>query len=604
MTHRLQQVAPKEYNTLKQAVADALGGRFNLEVQRELNKALREGVSMTQQQAQDEAVANFVGELVNDRNALQEFINEQSNTDEGKNLLERIRDFFQNLVRKLSGAGGQEEIVDNIQKTINALNAALTTGAENVAAYEQNLEDKATAQEAFTSEEEVIFSTREQKKIQENAVKWNEEVFTETGKRNVPKNVLTRAGLIMEAMAEILEQPDVAQLLPDESDVLSGTPTTNPFTDEKKKRTTVFGNDSYGYSVENSTICIRSLAMELLLDRCSEMMGHSLSTREAIALSQMAWSMTDQPTCQYCYVFADRMAQRQARDNYIKDRDAALKNVGKIGPKTKIVSDEDLITTVYKTNKKGETTASDDKFVLEQAIEARPKLAKQLRAYDQFLAGRKNTENQRNRFRMFLEAQKNGVPLVSREQVASEQAMVNAVNENPSMKEQMADIYKYSNGASHAKAKVEYTAYNNDILKMSDEAVALMNREYGIRFYSYSDFHPAFILENMQMFTDAAVRGLKGLAYTKDLDYVRIFADTGANINVSLKMIDGTVGEMDAMQGADWEGARELRDKYPGVGTVMVCTSDEQVEWALAQDWIDMVLPYHTCFLCGGWKSV
>ena len=619
VTHALQQSAPKEYNTLKRIVADVLGEDFNAEVQNELDKALDAGDSMTQIKAQDEALANYVGTLVRDRNALNDFITKattvsetvsEEQVEDNRNALQKIRDFLVKILNKLRGIKDESVTreIYSVQSTIDALTDALRAAEKNVAAYNANLENKADNQEAFTAGEELQYSTRERKNIQQNAIQWNENVFKETGKRNVPKNVLTNAGVIMEAMGQILEEPDIAKLLPDETDVLSGTPTENPFTGERSKRTTVFGNDSYGYSVENSTICIRSLAMELLLDRCSELMGHSLSTREAIALSQMAWSMTDQPTCQYCYVFADRMAQRQARDNYIKDRDAALKNVGKIGPKTRIVTEAELITPVEKTNKKGETTISEDKFILDQAIEANPKLEKQLRAYNEFLAGRKNTDNQRARFLMFLNAQKNGTALVTREQVASEQSMVDAVKENPALKEQMADIYKYSNNASHAKAKVQYTAYNNDILKLSDDAIALMNKEYGVRFYSYSDFHPAFILENMQMFTDAAVRGLKGLAYTKDLDYVRIFADTGANINVSLKMIDGTVGEMDGMQGADWEGAKELRDKYPGVGTVMVCTSDEQVEWALAQDWIDMVLPYHTCFSAEvgkafGWKD-
>ncbi|MBR3243229.1 MAG: hypothetical protein IKF90_11100, partial [Parasporobacterium sp.] len=445
------------------------------------------------------------------------------------------------------------------------------------------MEDKAARQEAFTTDEEFLFSTRENATIFNKAVTWNK------SSKAVPVRVLTQAGTVMEAMKQILEDPDIAKLLPDEENALSGMKTSNPISGEKV-RSTVYGNESYGYSVENSTICTRSLAMELLLDRCAEIMGHSLTTREAITLSQMAWSLTDEPTCQYCYVFADRLAQRQARDLYITQRDAVLKSVGKIGPRTKIVTDADLITPVEAKN-----GVSEDKFVLDQAIEANPKMAKQLRAYNEFLAGRKNTENQRERFLMFLETQKAGIPLVTREQVASEQAMLDAVNENPDLLKQMHDVYDYSNKASHAKAKVEYTAYNSDILKLSDSAIELMNKEYGVRFYSYSDYHPAFILENMQMFTDAAVRGLKGLAYTKDLDYVRIFADTGVNINVSCKAIDGTT-EMDAMQGADWAEARELRSKYKNVGVVMVCTSDEQVEWALAQDWVDCVLPYHTCF--------
>ena len=54
------------------------------------------------------------------------------------------------------------------------------------------------------------------------------------------------------------------------------------------------------------------------------------------------------------------------------------------------------------------------------------------------------------------------------------------------------------------------------------------------------------------MVTDAAVRGLKMLAYTKELDFVRAFAPTGMNINISIFGMDGQNGEVhpDAMQGA------------------------------------------------------
>lgn len=96
------------------------------------------------------------------------------------------------------------------------------------------------------------------------------------------------------------------------------------------------------------------------------------------------------------------------------------------------------------------------------------------------------------------------------------------------------------------------------------------------------------------MITDAAVKGLKVLAYTKDLDFVKIFAGTGANINISVfgYMQNGIIAE-DAMQGAPWAEAQQLREMYPNVGCTFVATNDALVRWALAQDWIDVVIPFH-----------
>ena len=133
MTHRLQQVAPAEYNLLKQSVQNALGSRFNLEVQRELNKALHSGdMAFTQQLAQDEAVANYVGELVRDRGALDKFIDENSKTKEGRSLIQKIRDFFRKLLNKI---GIETESLTPIQRTIDALTAALESGSKNVTEY-------------------------------------------------------------------------------------------------------------------------------------------------------------------------------------------------------------------------------------------------------------------------------------------------------------------------------------------------------------------------------------------------------------------------------------------------------------------------------------
>ncbi len=201
--------------------------------------------------------------------------------------------------------------------------------------------------------------------------------------------------------------------------------------------------------------------------------------------------------------------------------------------------------------------------------------------------------------------------------------LVYAERRNAGLIDEIADIRRYASNASHAKAKVAYTAYNNDILNFSADLVVELNKEYGLRFYSYSDYHPAFLLENMQMYTDAAVKGLKGLAYTKDIDYAKIFEPTGANINISTKAIDkpvrwdsltasqqeeysyltpvnGMVYMPDGMQGADWKESIALRQKSidngTGISVIMVCTSDAQVEWAMKQEWCDVIIPYHVVF--------
>lgn len=404
-----------------------------------------------------------------------------------------------------------------------------------------------------------------------------------------------------------LMNPKILKLLPDETFSLS-----KGFR-KSGKNTTIFGNTSYGWSAENTTVCIRSLTLEGIFDNLATRLGHSLSTEECITISEMAAVYAgNERTCQYCYVFADRVAERNAKNVYMKERAKAIEALGTINKGDKTVNLGILGTNKVTTNKNG-TTKESRKFDVEEAVRKRPDLEKQLRVYDEYLNDRDNTPNMQKRFMYWVDAVQNGREIVSEDMTTTDSAMAKAKREHKNLSWEIGDINRYAKSASHAKTKVGYTAYNGDILGIPQPEVDKMNQNFGIRFYSYSDYHPSFVLENMQMFTDAAARGLKGLAYTKDLDYAKIFAPTGANINVSIKAMDEAnpqTGEFEAdeMQGAPWEESKELREKYPNVGTVLVATSDAQVEWALAQDWIDVVIPYHVVFngdigKAFGWKN-
>lgn len=311
---------------------------------------------------------------------------------------------------------------------------------------------------------------------------------------------------------------------------------------------TAFKNSSYDFSEENTSVCIRSMAADALCDAVAEDLGRPLTVQDTLYISQDLMNYTDAPECVYCYVATDRRAYREFLGSYHKQMTSAIEAL---------------------------KSGKDSKEV-----------------YTAFLDGRKDTKNMQKRFAMWQQIAKDG-NVISASDLASEKNMQDAMR-NPLLAAQVKDARAYAQSASWAKKRVGYTAYNGHILKWKQSRINDLNRHYGLRFYSFSDFSPAFILENMQQITDAAVRGLKGLAYTKELDFVKIFAPTGININISVFGYDqnGTVA-MDGMMGADWAGAQELRNQYENVGITFVATNDAQIEWALNQDWIDVVIPYH-----------
>ena len=320
---------------------------------------------------------------------------------------------------------------------------------------------------------------------------------------------------------------------------------------------TAFANSSYDVSEENTTICPRSLASEAFVDAVSEYLGRPLSVEEQIYISQDLQGRSLTPECTYCYVATDRKAYRAFLGEYISQRDNVIQ-------KLKENPDADV-------SRKGDL-------------------------YKEFLNGRKDTNPMYSRFKMWVDSYKNGTPMVEASHLANMNKLMGDINSEfgAELKPQIVDAMKYAQSASWAKKRVNYVAYNGHILKWKQDRINKLNSHYGLRMYSFSGFHPAFVLENMQMITDASVRGLKMLGYTKDTDFVDIFAPSGMNINVSTFGFEagGNVYENNLI-GAEWEKAKELRAKYPNVGITFVATNDTLVKWALKQDWIDVVIPYH-----------
>ena len=349
---------------------------------------------------------------------------------------------------------------------------------------------------------------------------------------------------------------------------------------------TRFGNSSYGgTSIENTTICFRTLAYIDFTNEIKKQIGRPLTVSESFLASQMLYQIAKEPQCLYCYVSLDRKAYDEQLLSYIKQRDKVVEGFNKLP-----LEDRQAITKATRNPSK--------------AFEGDVPL------YTEFLAGRKNTEQMRTRFAQWIDIANSGSEAITAADLATDERRGLMRNGDDwqetkrtagkvSLQDQVIDAERYAQSASWAKKMEEYRAYNGDILKIGKRTVNKLNNEYGLRFYSFSEYSPAFIVENMQQIRDAALKGLMGLAYTKKTDFARIFAGTGMNINVSTfgrwgVDADGNrVVVMDSDQGADWTEVQNLRKQYENVGAVFVATDDAMTEWAIKQDWIDVVIPFH-----------
>ena len=324
---------------------------------------------------------------------------------------------------------------------------------------------------------------------------------------------------------------------------------------------TLVKNGSYDVSVENTTVCIRTLAYNSFVDMVSEKVGRPLTQMESFLVSQKLYDIAKEPQCLYCYVSLDRKAFNEMVIRYTEQRDAAIAAYEAAG-KPKLPSSFNAEWTLFK----------------------------------EFLDGRKPTKNMWDRYTAWINAYNKGDRLVSLSDISTEAKRLELVEGGGDIASQVKDILKYAQSASWAKKQTQYVAYYDEILKLKPAVIRNLNNHYGMRWYSFSDYSGAFIVENMQQITDAAIRGLKGLSYTKDTDFAEIFAPTGMNINISVyakKTAEGGY-EIDAKQSANIEEAIKLREQYPNVGIVVVATDKAGVEWALAQEWSDVVIPFHT----------
>lgn len=99
ITHRIQELAPKEYRAFRAAAANDRIVQAAVKMQME-NHA-RRGVDITYEEALDEAASDYAGRLIDDGEVLDDFI---ARNREDRTLLQKVRDAIRSIIKKLTGA--------------------------------------------------------------------------------------------------------------------------------------------------------------------------------------------------------------------------------------------------------------------------------------------------------------------------------------------------------------------------------------------------------------------------------------------------------------------------------------------------------------------
>ena len=600
VVHQLKANYAEGYTQLQEVVLKYLqeSEGFDLEkaIRARIGEYERTGTAQTRDGALEEIIAEAVPTFLTDKEASRTFFKELASRD--RTVVEKIRDaiieFVENLkktvekyVKQMKAAGRERSEIEALMGETEALQeiAATLEWALETEAYisgvsedtradavSDELEQAVENGEPVSGADEVRFSLGRDAEFAQNARELNART------RNVAESVLDEAAEVRGRIHDFMADPANEDALKLPADIEGDT---------------FFSNSSYGGSEESTSVCIRSMAVQALMDEIAKDLGRPLSVEDTILISQEVAAYTDKPECYYCYVAQDRRSIREFLGRYLEERGQALKQYREHG-------DEDKAKREWLGGRKP-TGTTDERWKLWQDAQA----AGQELITGRDLASMEELEVEIDKLQARIAKAIGGKVTFAGIQYkkgrGKAQSFENVLKTADAALTadiyhymQVADALRYAKSASWAKKMTGYAAYNNHILRWTPKRVRDLNSHYGLRMYSFSDFSPAFILENMQMLTDAAVRGLKVLAYTKELDFVRIFAPTGANINISVfaTEVNGEIVS-DAMMGAPWQEAIELREQYPNVGVTLVATSDAIAEFAEQQPWVDTVIPYH-----------
>lgn len=169
ITHRMQELAPAEYARLREAVVEA-GMESNwvdTAVKREQLKYAQHGKSISSEAALDEKVADYVGTLLEDSGELERFIRKHQ---DDRSLLEKLRDAFRELARKLRGSQYDKQIRDVEKRLSETLDAAVKQVEKNgQRAYTGATEARFSAKDAPFYETEITHH-----EIDDDIVSWNQ----------------------------------------------------------------------------------------------------------------------------------------------------------------------------------------------------------------------------------------------------------------------------------------------------------------------------------------------------------------------------------------------------------------------------------------------
>lgn len=319
-------------------------------------------------------------------------------------------------------------------------------------------------------------------------------------------------------------------------------------------------NADYKLTADPNTICPKRFNYASSIKTIEEKLGKVLTSDELFGLARLLESSGNLSPCFYCYVEGGRRKFNDFLSAMLVKHDPAMDYLDRIGGIT--ITSKDSLKQIQKDL--GITEGLAKRLVNEWDLD------KEL--------GRSHYKADQKLF--------------------TDEAYREALLKDPANtrhKDFFDSCMSYAGGSKANKEK-PYTPYRGDAFDINLDDLGEINSRAGLRFFSSTDFQVNHIVDLMQIISDLALMKSKAHAYTKIPEFVEIFGKTGMKINMSIAghtMPDGSI-IADLSHGMDHEVAKKLAEGNPNVSCMFMAIDDAQVKWALEQDWISMIIPFHS----------
>ena len=627
--HAIRSVDSKEYNKISNLVYElvskdtkAYGSAWTQIANQYKKEATGKDGKFNRDLIDEEFTARFLSEVLDSK----EVINELAKTD--RNTLQKIYDAFRYLMDYIGGkykgeVKGDTEFSDTFalldsekESIMKAFNNALGV-TESVQSNRVKLSGDGKVYHNEYSE----FET-------EDGVFFNKASWDDGGKTNLNNylNTLIQNGEIDKDYADdVMETMGMMAKLSDEmSDVYKSFGKWAVYKVEKNingaPMSCIVSNGEYALNIDFSTKCVKRETLDAVINKLAtdSMLTLIKSDKSATAVAVINGIIKKHGldvACPMCFVDAKRQNILKWSKSFC---DMWNTVVNAVLPKGETVSHFGFAGEVKNDSVTTLTEANFDNIL--------KRLPKKL------FTANGNVKPIVERMISLMQSNKDNIRYMAIEDLASSVGLdaIKSTNEG------LYNIVNSHQGSAKPKLTHGNVPYNNDIINAKNFNAKDAYKVGGVRVQSFSDYIGSLFFDYMQMFAELSAKKLPAHAYTKVLDFVKIFGKTGIKINMSgipaVDMLDentkkhieslyvngkktarfysdSIVRKLKKTAGLDADGNFLWGDESIDIeeakkiasdaeygkncGIIAVGVSNAHIEKLLATPWIHMVIPYH-----------